>query len=280
MSVDTKLHMKRLTERLMQMNAVAIAVSGGIDSLTLAAVAESVNDLDVELFHAVSPAVPPEATERTKKLAIDRGWRLNVIDAGEFLDEDYLANPVNRCFFCKTNLYDSIASRTNRQILSGANLDDIGDYRPGLNAAEKAQVRHPFVESQISKRIVRDIAALVGLGHLADLPASPCLSSRVETGIRIDSRVLPLINNAERCVKEYLGGNPSAVRCRVRSTGITIELDANTLDGLDDLAKGQLMDQVKQIFSDNELSNKVSIDYYSVGSAFIHVKPSSTTEVA
>ncbi|MBV9785080.1 MAG: hypothetical protein JO264_14810, partial [Acidisphaera sp.] len=140
------------------LDQAAIAVSGGIDSLTLSVIAHGVLGARVRMHHAVSPAVPEEATERTRALAARQGWRLEVFDAGEFADPDYRANPANRCFFCKTNLYGAIARRTEATILSGTNLDDLGEYRPGLQAARDHFVRHPFVEAGIDKPTVRRLA--------------------------------------------------------------------------------------------------------------------------
>ena len=99
---------------------MAVAVSGGVDSVTLATFAHRAAGYRVEVFHAVSPAVPEEATERVKRLALSQGWRLRIVDAREFADESYLANPVDRCFFCKTNLYGCIADYSDAQILSGS----------------------------------------------------------------------------------------------------------------------------------------------------------------
>ena len=88
---------------------------------------------------------------------------------------NYLANPVDRCFFCKTILYGCIARLTDAQILSGANLDDLQEYRPGLEAARCHSVRHPYLEAGIDKRAVRSLARELGLGALSELPAAPCL---------------------------------------------------------------------------------------------------------
>ena len=115
--------------------AMAIAVSGGVDSMTLAVVAHRAK-AGTQVFHAVSPAVPVEATERVKTHAEKEGWHLNIIDAGEIHDPEYVANPANRCYFCKTNLYDTVTGETTLTVASGTNLDDLGDYRPGLIAAE------------------------------------------------------------------------------------------------------------------------------------------------
>ena len=130
----------------------AIAVSGGVDSMTLAVFAHRhLGGEQIEIMHAISPAVPPEATARVRRYADAEGWRLVVLDAGEFADRDYIANPTNRCYFCKTNLYDAIAKRSDRRILSGTNTDDLGEYRPGLDAASEHAVLHPYLEAGIDK---------------------------------------------------------------------------------------------------------------------------------
>lgn len=204
----------------------AIAVSGGVDSMTLAVVASHLR-ADVQVLHAASPAVPVEATQRVERFAQTYGWALEIIDAGEFADPDYRANPANRCFYCKSNLYQTIRSRTHRQILSGANLDDLREYRPGLNAAREHDVRHPYIEAGLTKQHVRQVARALGLDAVAELPASPCLSSRVETGIRIEATTLAFIHDVETLLARTL--SPVTVRCRVRAAAIVIELDPATL---------------------------------------------------
>ena len=181
--------MRRLEATLLSLDAAAIAVSGGVDSMTLATLANRLlGRTRVAMIHAVSPAVPPEATERVRRLAETEGWDLSVLDAGEFADARYVHNPINRCYFCKTHLYDAICGVSDRPILSGANLDDLGEYRPGLEAAREHRVRHPYVEAGVGKEGVRALARALGLGDLAELPASPCLSSRIETLMAIDPR--------------------------------------------------------------------------------------------
>jgi uncharacterized protein len=217
----------RLESVLRAIGPADIAVSGGVDSLTLAAAAHGVLGAQARMHHAVSAAVPPEATARTRVLAAARGWSLTLFDAGEFADERYRANPADRCFFCKTNLYGALAARVAGTILSGTNTDDLSDWRPGLRAAEQHRVRHPFVESGIDKATVRGLAARLGLGDVADLPASPCLSSRIETGIRVEPGLLALVHAAEALVSRALA--PRTVRCRVRAAGVVVELDADSL---------------------------------------------------
>ena len=147
---------------LSQVGTVAVAVSGGVDSMTLAHIAHRAPGVDAEMFHAVSAAVPREATERVERHAASEGWVLHLVDAGETRDQRYIANPVDRCFFCKTNLYGPISSITDRTIVSGTNTDDLGDFRPGLRAADEKSVRHPFVEARIDKDGIRAIAAGCG----------------------------------------------------------------------------------------------------------------------
>ena len=137
---------------------VSVAVSGGVDSMTLAVAAGRRLGARAGMLHAVSPAVPPEATARVRAYAEREGWSLAVLDAGEFADPDYLKNPANRCYFCKTNLYGAMAARSGATLASGTNLDDLGDYRPGLQAASEHGVRHPYVEAGMDKAAVRALA--------------------------------------------------------------------------------------------------------------------------
>ena len=247
---------------------LAVAVSGGVDSITLATFAHRAAGSRAEVFHAVSPAVPEEATARVKWLAADQGWRLRIVDAREFADESYLANPVDRCFFCKTNLYGCIARHSDAQILSGANLDDLGEYRPGLTAAKLHSVRHPYLEAKIDKKAVRSLARDLGLGALSELPAAPCLSSRVETGIAIRLEVLKAIHAVEQSIaKDFPTGT---VRCRVRAKGVVIELDPETLAAIAGKREEELRANADRIFAGIAPTLDLSFQPYRNGSAFVH----------
>ncbi len=259
--------MARLSAALQAHGDVVVAVSGGVDSLTLAAFAFEALAARATLVHAVSPAVPAAATARVKGFAGERGASLVLLDAGEFADEAYRANPSNRCYFCKSHLYDAIRARFKTTIVSGANLDDLSDYRPGLLAARERDVHHPFVEAGITKARVRELARHLGLGEIAELPSAPCLSSRVETGIRIEASALALIDAIEVEIREKL--RPATVRCRVRPRGLVVEIDEAALACLGDEDRRVWTERIRARALGAGLRGEVDFEAYRQGSAFL-----------
>src|SRR5262249_18524915 len=250
---------------------LAIAVGGGGDTLTLAPLVHPVLPAASAMFHAVSPAVPEEASGRVRALAQKEGWRLTIFDAGEFENEAYRSNPVNRCFHCKHNLYGGIKRFTDATILSGTNRDDLREYRPGLEAARHFNVRHPYVEAGFTKADVRRLAVRLGLGYVAELPAAPCLASRVETGIRIEAETLRLVHRVEQFVAASL--KPKVVRCRIRPRAIAIELDSQTLAQLAHDGRLQLRQSILSLVDTlltNPAPTEVRFESYRVGSAFLN----------
>ena len=257
-----------LHDRLMQMlapyGALTIAVSGGVDSMTLAYSAHRFSSVAVSVVHAVSPAVPAAATSRVRAYALREGWRLREIDAGEFSDPTYRANPLDRCYYCKSHLYEgilAILAESRSAIASGANLNDLDDYRPGLRAAAERQVIHPFVECEIDKAGVRALAGYYGLTDIVDLPAQPCLASRVETGITINADDLLFIDLVEQQLRQIFI-EQKTVRCRVTPNGIVIEIDR---------ASASEMSEVSNIAASlcaKYARNYVGIRPYQRGSAF------------
>lgn len=263
---------QKLEAVLSSFEGSVIAVSGGVDSMTLAVIANRLLGQDrVTMMHAVSPAVPPEATERVRRFAGNENWDLRILDAGEFADENYIANPVNRCFFCKGNLYGAISRVSDRQVLSGANTDDLGEYRPGLDAARDHGVRHPYLEAGIDKKGVRMLARELGFGDLAELPASPCLSSRVETAIAIDPETLTTIHAIERHVGAEL--MPKTVRCRVRKSGIVVELDEQSFIALTSDRRPTLSSMIAALLPAALANQPISFAPYRNGSAFVGARP-------
>jgi len=253
---------------------VAIALSGGIDSITLTRIAGLLSNDSLEVFHAISPAVPPEATERVRALSAKYGWNLIEIFSGEFSDERYLTNPINRCFYCKQSLYTAISAiskKTSAQIFSGTNADDLLEYRPGLEAASNLDVIHPFAKWGVNKIMIRSIALEMGLGELANLPASPCLSSRIETGIPIQVSTLQLVHRVENLIRQSI--KASVVRCRIRTKSVSVELDDDSLNFLlaDDQSsvKIHLTNTIRKIVDETHPDKVIEFVLYVTGSAFI-----------
>lgn len=270
---DPARSLARLEAFIAENGPLAVAVSGGVDSMTLASIVHGVRPGSV-MYHAVSPAVPATASARVERYAGLYGWQLRIIDAGEMQDHNYRRNPLNRCYYCKHNLYQSIRRCTDLVIASGTNLDDLNDFRPGLEAAREQQVIHPLVEAGINKAVVRELAAKLGLRDLEELPASPCLSSRITTGIAIDADLLPLIDEVENRLREKLSlVTPlSAVRCRIRHQQIAVQLDTGNINQAKLAFAGLVESEVREVFSDRKYQayrDNIVIEAYRQGSAFI-----------
>lgn len=268
--------LERLHAALSTMSSRIIACSGGIDSLLLAHVAHGADPAATTIAHTVTPAVPGDGTARVIDHAERSNWNLHVVRSGEFDDEAYLANPTDRCYHCKSNLYDAVIAlrddadrdavlAANTVILSGANLDDLGEYRPGLAAAAERDVRHPYVEAKITKAEIRSMARHLDLAE-ADLPASPCLASRLYTGTRVTPSRLRAIEAGEALVRERSG--VAVVRCRVRENSVLVEVADVDRDLIDDRLLAGLATTMKSI-EPSITSVELDDTEYSPGRAFV-----------
>ena len=263
---------ERLEGIIAKLNNVAIALSGGIDSLVLSAICFAVaqkHSLSCTMFHAVSAAVPEQATDRVRDCADRFKWNLRIVEANEFSDTNYRENPVNRCFYCKSALYGTIRSVTDAVIFSGTNKDDLLEFRPGLQAAENYGVRHPFVEADVDKKMIRQLAPIYGIAQYADLPAAPCLASRVETGISIEPDELRSINAVELFISQKYFCK--TVRCRLRSGKVVIEIDENSLpDILLSIKQNDSVEQeIRFLLASRFKNHPLDVTAYRVGSAFL-----------
>ncbi|MEP1448307.1 MAG: hypothetical protein ABJK37_19550 [Paraglaciecola sp.] len=260
----TPSNVKKLVAYFNQFERFSIAVSGGIDSMILAYIANRFSKAKVKVVHAFSPAVPEAALQRVKAHAKRYQWDVQIVNAREFADPNYINNPLNRCYFCKSNLYTRIAECSQGVIFSGTNLDDLSDYRPGLEAAKEQNVKHPYVEVGIDKVGIYEIADHFGLAELHALPAQPCLASRVETGIKINAGDLGFINKIEEKTRLLLPKQKN-IRCRITLKGAFLEVDklpeSRLFDELSNVL-GQMCEQEGHIFS--------GIRTYQKGSAFIN----------
>ncbi|WP_369131319.1 ATPase [Modestobacter roseus] len=215
-----------LLDWLARAPARAIACSGGVDSLTLAALAHRASPATTLVVHSITPAVPAAATARVLRMAAEQRWDLRTVRSREFEDARYLANPRDRCYVCKSHLYEAMhdvvgAVGGTHTLLSGANVDDLGEYRPGLRAAAEAGVRHPYVEIGARKVDVRALARELDL-DVADLPASPCLASRLYTGTPVTPARLHAVEIGEALLVAHTGA--AVVRCRLREDEVSIEV--------------------------------------------------------
>jgi len=262
-------HLTRIHAVLGSMDHVVIACSGGIDSTLLALVAHAYAPDHVVVAHAISPAVPPEATERVRTLAAEKGWALSIVQSGEFQDENYLSNPLNRCYFCKSNLYDSLshiaAVHANAVVLSGANLDDLGEYRPGLDAAAERGVRHPWIEAEFSKSDIRKLARSLDV-PFAELPSSPCLASRLYTGTRVTAERLRAVHACETRIKNQT--SIEVVRCRVRDDMLIVEVPDKDRPSITTALLGELPGIARR-FEPNIVGAILDEAAYRPGRAFV-----------
>jgi uncharacterized protein len=208
------------------MGRVVVALSGGTDSSLVAAVAARTLGDRALAVTAVSPSLPPGEADAARRVAAEIGILHRLVRTREIEDPRYLANGLDRCYRCKTELYDRLRSVADdagdATVLSGANADDLLDFRPGLRAAAEHGVRHPLVEAGMGKAEVRAAARTLGLSTW-DKPASACLSSRIAFGERITVEELSKVGRAERLLHE-LGF--SSCRARVHGDLVRIEVDA------------------------------------------------------
>jgi uncharacterized protein len=204
----------KLISIIKNMDGVVVALSGGVDSAVVAKAALLALGDHAIAITADSPSVPRQDIEAAKKLAATIGLRHQIVLTSEFDNPDYTKNAGDRCYFCKSELYETILKKLSelnvRTICSGANQDDLGDYRPGLQAAKERGIRHPLQEAGLGKKEVRELAQYWNL-EVWDKPASPCLSSRIAPGVAVTTDRTARIEKAEIYLKS-LGLRD----CRVR----------------------------------------------------------------
>ncbi len=195
----------RLRTLISDCGSVLVAYSGGVDSALVMTVAHQVLGERALACIGVSPSYPTREMRDAIKLAEQLGIPYRLVDTEEYLDEDYAANPTNRCYFCKSELHDQLKAIAQAEgwqtVLDGNNLSDLGDFRPGMEAARERNVRSPLIEAGISKAEIRELARHLEL-PVWDKPAMACLSSRVPHGTPITPALLRQIEQAEDVLVE------------------------------------------------------------------------------
>jgi uncharacterized protein len=213
-AAPTDERLERLREIFRPMRAVLVAFSGGVDSTFVLKVAHDTIGDRVIALTTTSPTMPEDDRLTALEMAAAIGARHLVIESNELEIPGYAANPIDRCYLCKGNLFTVCAAKAGElgidEIVDGLNLDDLRDYRPGIRAATERRVRHPLVEAELTKADVRELSRALGLPTW-DRPASPCLSSRFPYGSRITPEGLRQVEEGER-VLHRMGFRVARVR--------------------------------------------------------------------
>jgi pyridinium-3,5-biscarboxylic acid mononucleotide sulfurtransferase len=198
--VSTQPKLAQLRALFRDMGSVVVAYSGGLDSAFVLAVAHEVLGDKALALTAVSPSLPRREREDAVRIARAIGARHELVESSEIHNPSYASNPSNRCFHCKSELY-TLTDRRQRElgfacVVNGTNVDDLGDYRPGLEAARLAGVRSPLLEAELRKDEVRELARALALDFW-DKPAAACLSSRIPYGTAVTPERLQRVEQLE-----------------------------------------------------------------------------------
>lgn len=256
-TVNTGQLEQRLLAVLRGIDSIAVAFSGGVDSAVVAKAAFLACGERAVAVTAVSPSLAAGEEELAVNMARQIGIRHEILRTTEFENPDYLKNAPNRCYFCKSELYSRLERELPKwdvdAVVNGANLDDTGDHRPGMRAANEHSVRSPLIEAGFTKQDVRELARYWGL-PVWDKPATPCLSSRIAYGVEVTEERVRRVDEAER----FLRTEFDIAELRVRH-------EAN------DLARIEVpVDEIPRLL-EPDARNRISAHFHAIGFRFVTV---------
>lgn len=253
--MSNKDKLNALKSHLKSMRKVLVAYSGGVDSAFLLKVAVDTLGSNAKGIFAISPSVPSREITEAKKTAKQIGAQLEIIETKETENQKFIENPVDRCYFCKSELFQKIGEIANSYnhavVVDGSNYDDLGDRRPGMKALKEKGVRSPLQEVQLTKQEIRELSRELGLPTW-NKDALACLSSRFPYGEKIYPEKLKMVDELENFLYDLGFHN---IRARHKDNSVKIEVDPS---------------QVSRFFKE-EIRKKVIAKAKSIGYVYVTI---------